>query len=54
MEKEKREFMKSERKKFNVDEFGRYRGGVPKPDWTRSVVGRLQSGNAVVSIASVF
>ncbi len=32
----------------------RYRGGLPKPDWTRSVVGRLQSGNAVVSIASVF
>ncbi len=28
--------------------------GLPKPDWTRSVVGRLQFGNAVVSIASVF
>jgi hypothetical protein len=28
--------------------------GLPKLDWIRSVVGRLQFGNAVVSIASVF
>jgi hypothetical protein len=31
-EKEKREIMKAERAKFNVDEFGRYKGGVPKKD----------------------
>jgi hypothetical protein len=32
----------------------RYRGGLPKLDWIRSVVGRLYLGNAVVSIASAF
>jgi hypothetical protein len=28
-EKEKREFLENERKRFNVDAFGRYKGGVP-------------------------
>jgi hypothetical protein len=29
-EREKREIMKEERLKFSVDEFGRYKGGIPQ------------------------
>ena len=31
-ENEKRKFLQEERKRFNVDDFGRYKGGLPRKE----------------------